>query len=79
MSIKAEHGVWWLSWVVIIFGLGLIVFFVGFFDNFMTVLGGFGYNVTDNTQHAMFWALVSLWFLMALRGAKIEVKERDEH
>jgi len=79
MSIKFEHGVWWMSWVAIIFGLGLIVFFVGFFDNFMTVADGFGYNVTNDTKHAMFWALVSLWFLMALRGAKIEVKERDEH
>jgi len=65
------HGVVWLGWVAIVFSLGLIIFFLGVFPNFLKILEGFNFKNTPETQNAFFWILISIWMLLCLRGAKV--------
>lgn len=73
-----NHGMAWFSWVVIIFAISFIVLLFITFPHLVTVLGAFGFDISPIAQDALFWLLLSVLFLSALRGAKVEIKIHND-
>ncbi len=67
------HGAGWFAWVVIIFALAMVILIFVMFPHLVTVLEAFGFVVTDTTEDALFWLIVSAIFISALRGAKVQI------
>lgn len=73
-NFKFEHGIGWLIWVAIIFSLCIGIFFFGVYGHLVNLLGAYGVEINDDIRHAIFWLLVSVIAISALRGAKVEIK-----